>query len=92
VLAFPEPEALSQRLSAAGFSRVGFERLTAASAPSTMALDNLREFVRAIDDAGDLVRVEHPVSVDREITEIADRCMKSPAAGRPCCHAPHVAR
>ncbi|HTI06837.1 MAG TPA: class I SAM-dependent methyltransferase [Gemmatimonadales bacterium] len=28
VLAFPEPEALSQRLSAAGFSRVGFERLT----------------------------------------------------------------
>jgi len=28
VLAFPEPEALSQRLAAAGFSRVGFERLT----------------------------------------------------------------
>jgi len=46
-----------------------------------MALDNLREFVRAIDDAGDLVRVEHPVSVNREITEIADRCMKSPGGG-----------
>lgn len=28
VLGFPEPEALSQRLVAAGFSRVGFERLT----------------------------------------------------------------
>ena len=28
VLAFPEPEALSQRLTAAGFSRVRFERLT----------------------------------------------------------------
>jgi demethylmenaquinone methyltransferase/2-methoxy-6-polyprenyl-1,4-benzoquinol methylase len=28
VLAFPEPEGLSQRLSAAGFSRVGFERLS----------------------------------------------------------------
>jgi len=28
VLAFPEPEALSQRLATAGFSRVGFERLT----------------------------------------------------------------
>ena len=28
VLAFPEPEAFSQRLAAAGFSRVGFERLT----------------------------------------------------------------
>jgi demethylmenaquinone methyltransferase/2-methoxy-6-polyprenyl-1,4-benzoquinol methylase len=28
VLAFPEPEGLAQRLAAAGFSRVGFERLT----------------------------------------------------------------
>jgi demethylmenaquinone methyltransferase / 2-methoxy-6-polyprenyl-1,4-benzoquinol methylase len=28
VLAFPEPEALAERLLAAGFSRVGFERLT----------------------------------------------------------------
>jgi demethylmenaquinone methyltransferase/2-methoxy-6-polyprenyl-1,4-benzoquinol methylase len=28
VRAFPEPEALSQRLETAGFSRVGFERLT----------------------------------------------------------------
>ena len=28
VLGFPEPEALSRRLTAAGFSRVGFERLT----------------------------------------------------------------
>src|SRR5947208_7421811 len=28
VLGFPEPEALSQRLRAAGFSRVGFDRLT----------------------------------------------------------------
>lgn len=28
VLAFPEPEALAERLAAAGFSRVGFERLT----------------------------------------------------------------
>jgi demethylmenaquinone methyltransferase/2-methoxy-6-polyprenyl-1,4-benzoquinol methylase len=28
VLAFPEPEALSERLRAAGFSRVGFESLT----------------------------------------------------------------
>ena len=28
VLAFPEPEGLSERLKSAGFSRVGFERLT----------------------------------------------------------------
>ena len=46
-----------------------------------MALDNLRQFIAAIDAGGDLARVEHPVSVDKEITEIADRCMKSPGGG-----------
>ena len=46
-----------------------------------MALDNLRAFIGAIDDAGDIVRVEQPVSVDKEITEIADRCMKSAGGG-----------
>src|SRR6059058_269475 len=43
-----------------------------------MPLDNLRAFVDAIAAAGELVRVERPVSVDKEMTEIADRCMKSP--------------
>ena len=46
-----------------------------------MALDNVRQFIAAIDAGGDLTRVEHPVSVDKEITEIADRCMKSPGGG-----------
>jgi 4-hydroxy-3-polyprenylbenzoate decarboxylase len=46
-----------------------------------MPLDNLREFIAAIDAAGALVRVRRSVSVDREITEIADRCMKSPGGG-----------
>src|SRR4051812_18072249 len=46
-----------------------------------MALDNLREFIAAIDKAGDLTRVSRPVSVDKEITEVADRCMKSPGGG-----------
>src|SRR6267143_1548721 len=46
-----------------------------------MALDNLRAFIGAIDAAGQLARVERPVSVDKEITEIADRCMKSPGGG-----------
>src|SRR5438128_12114694 len=48
-----------------------------------MALDNLRAFIAAIDaqGTGDLVRVDRPVSVDKEITEIADRCMKSPGGG-----------
>src|SRR5262245_59686771 len=46
-----------------------------------MALDNLREFVAAIDKRGDLTRVSRPVSIDKEITEVADRCMKSPGGG-----------
>ena len=46
-----------------------------------MALDNLRAFIGAIDAAGELVRVDRPVAVDRAITEIADRCMKAPGGG-----------
>jgi 4-hydroxy-3-polyprenylbenzoate decarboxylase len=46
-----------------------------------MALDNLRAFVGAIDAAGELARVDRAVSIDKEITEIADRCMKSPGGG-----------
>jgi len=46
-----------------------------------MALANLREFISAIDTTGELTRVSRRVSVDKEITEIADRCMKSPEGG-----------
>ena len=46
-----------------------------------MALDNLRALIEAIEARGDLVRVDHPVSINKEITEIADRCMKSPGGG-----------
>jgi len=46
-----------------------------------MALDSLRDFLDAIDRAGELVRVAHPVSARLEIAEIADRAMKSPGGG-----------
>ena len=46
-----------------------------------MALDSLREFVRAIEEAGELVRIKHPVRTRLEIAEIADRVMKSPGGG-----------
>ena len=46
-----------------------------------MALDNLRQFIKAIEQAGELVRVTHPVRAHLEIAEIADRCMKSPGGG-----------
>src|SRR5437899_11062562 len=46
-----------------------------------MALDNLRAFIGAIETQDDLVRVDRPVSVDKEVTGVADRCMKSPGGG-----------
>jgi 4-hydroxy-3-polyprenylbenzoate decarboxylase len=46
-----------------------------------MAYKNLGEFIDDLDRAGELVRISEPVSVDREITEIADRCMKAPGGG-----------
>jgi 4-hydroxy-3-polyprenylbenzoate decarboxylase len=46
-----------------------------------MTLDSLRDFVRALEESGELVRVRDPISLDREITEIADRCMKSDDGG-----------
>ena len=46
-----------------------------------MPLDNLRDFIKAIDGIGELVRVRHPVKARLEISEIADRVMKSPGGG-----------
>ena len=46
-----------------------------------MSLDNLQDFIARLDGAGELVRVARRVSVVREITEVADRCMKAPAGG-----------
>jgi len=38
-------------------------------------MDSLRDFVRALDEAGELVRVRESVSTVKEITEVADRCV-----------------
>jgi 4-hydroxy-3-polyprenylbenzoate decarboxylase len=46
-----------------------------------MSLDSLSDFVQSLDRAGELVRVREPVSIDLEITEIADRCMKRADGG-----------
>ena len=45
-----------------------------------MAYTSLREFVEALDRAGELHRVKAKVSPLLEIAEIADRVSKSPAA------------
>ena len=46
-----------------------------------MPLNSLRQFVSAIEDQGELVRISHPVRARLEIAEIADRVMKSPGGG-----------
>jgi 4-hydroxy-3-polyprenylbenzoate decarboxylase len=46
-----------------------------------VSIDRLRDFIARLEEAGDLVRVDRPVSVVREIAEIADRCMKAPGGG-----------
>ena len=46
-----------------------------------MSLDTLNEFVQALDEAGELVRVREPVKVHLELCEVADRVMKQPGGG-----------
>ncbi len=46
-----------------------------------MAHANLLEFISCLEEAGELRRVDRRVRVELEITEIADRCMKSPGGG-----------
>jgi 4-hydroxy-3-polyprenylbenzoate decarboxylase len=47
-----------------------------------VTIDTLSEFVRELERAGELVRVPEPVSVNLELSEIADRVMKSPDGGK----------
>jgi 4-hydroxy-3-polyprenylbenzoate decarboxylase len=47
-----------------------------------MAFDSFRDFVGQLDRAGELKRISRPVATELEITEIADREMKSPNGGR----------
>ena len=42
-----------------------------------MAFDSFRDFVNALDRAGELKRIAQPVATELEITELADREMKS---------------
>src|SRR5207248_7076976 len=47
-----------------------------------VTFDTLRAFIDALDGAGELVRITRPVSLDRELCEIADRVMKQSDGGR----------
>src|SRR5437867_7747716 len=47
-----------------------------------MALDSFRDFIQRLDRAGELKRITQPVATELEITELADREMKSPGGGK----------
>ena len=47
-----------------------------------MAFDSFRDFVNALDKAGELKRIAQPVATELEITEIADREMKLSGGGK----------
>ncbi|HEV7926361.1 MAG TPA: menaquinone biosynthesis decarboxylase [Verrucomicrobiae bacterium] len=47
-----------------------------------MAYDSFGQFVRALEKAGELKRIRQPIATELEITELADREMKSPGGGR----------
>jgi 4-hydroxy-3-polyprenylbenzoate decarboxylase len=47
-----------------------------------MAFSSYRDFVEALDRAGELIRVRQPVATELEITEWADREMKKPNGGK----------
>jgi 4-hydroxy-3-polyprenylbenzoate decarboxylase len=46
-----------------------------------MSLDNISQFLSAIDRAGELARISEPVKAHLELCEIADRVMKQPRGG-----------
>ena len=47
-----------------------------------MAFDSFRDFLHALERAGELVRISQPVATELEITELADRQMKAPGGGQ----------
>src|SRR5580693_7063630 len=47
-----------------------------------MAFDSFREFLKLLEQSGELRRIVSPVATELEITEIADREMKKPGGGQ----------
>ena len=47
-----------------------------------MAFDSFRDWIQALDRAGELRRISQPVATELELTELADREMKLPGGGQ----------
>src|SRR5258707_483399 len=47
-----------------------------------MAFDSFRDFLAALAEADELIRIPQPVATELEISELADREMKKPGGGK----------
>jgi 4-hydroxy-3-polyprenylbenzoate decarboxylase len=47
-----------------------------------MAFDSYNEFIRKLEEEGELLRIATPLATELEITELADREMKKPGGGK----------
>jgi 4-hydroxy-3-polyprenylbenzoate decarboxylase len=47
-----------------------------------MAFESFRDWVNALDRAGELIRISQPLATELEITALADREMKKPGGGK----------
>jgi 4-hydroxy-3-polyprenylbenzoate decarboxylase len=47
-----------------------------------VSFESLQDFVKLLEDRGELVRITEPIDRKLEVTEIADRVMKSPGGGK----------
>jgi 4-hydroxy-3-polyprenylbenzoate decarboxylase len=47
-----------------------------------MAFSSYRDFVDALEESGELTRINQPVATELEVTELANREMKSPGGGK----------
>src|SRR6476469_6173214 len=47
-----------------------------------MAFESYRDFLRSLEEAGELLRISQPIATELEITELADREMKKPGGGK----------
>ncbi|HKI69656.1 MAG TPA: menaquinone biosynthesis decarboxylase, partial [Verrucomicrobiae bacterium] len=47
-----------------------------------MAFESFRDFLEQLNRQGELIHIKEPFATELEITEIADREMKSPGGGR----------
>src|SRR5271156_6691116 len=73
-------ECLDSRITA-NSEKLAFQASTiTACTGGVMAYNDLREFIKALEEAGGLITIDAPVSTDLEIAEITDRVSKGPAA------------